>query len=403
MNIEVKNRKSTGEIVLILVLGVLAALFVFQWVKTQTSESTQKVTLVEQRAYIEESQSIHAIAKSAAAVVAIVPLQLTEKFQSSTLLFAPEEVCGNTNFTQQFKVYCERSGGSGVILTSDGLVLTHRNILDDLSTQKIYRVFLNDGSSYDGRIAAVDSRTGLALIKIVTKGDFDLTENQQKKIYNLPILDFGNVHELKTGQKVLSLGFSTLPGNVQAESAQLSEVNLLAMNSVQSFSLDYEIPMFVDQNFTRRTNGGPVVNLDGQMIGVNVVENNISMVFPGNVIQTLLMKYRGGKFLDTPKWGMDLVILNNDIAKKNNKTQIFGVVISRGLDDQGKFLPGEIKTQMLAEKFTLRSLDTILAVNNKLLLTPEDVQDIFSLLAPGEEVELRVNRSGKDLVLKNKL
>jgi S1-C subfamily serine protease len=403
MNSEMKNRKSPGEMVLIMALGVFSALFIFLWLRNQTPQETPKIMTIEHHAYVEESQSLAAIQKASSAVVAIIPMNLVDKFQHATLLFQPAALCANANFVQQPQVYCDHVGGNGVILTSDGLILTSQKVFADLDTKKIYRIFVGDGTSYDGKIVAVDAKIDLVLMKAVQKGDFAVAENQQKKIYNLPVLDFGNAGLLKTGQRILSLGFTPVHGDVYVESAELSNVNLLGLNQAQSFSLDQITPFSANQNFSRRTSGGPVVNLDGQLIGMNTFENDVSAFAPISVVQNLLIKYRNKKSLDLPQWGMEVVFLTSDIAKKNNSASTFGLVVSAGLDDQEKLLADTLKPGQLAEKFALHSMDIILAVNDKLLLNPEDVGVGFFSLAPGDTVKLRVNRDGKEILLNNTL
>ena len=142
--------------------------------------------------------------------------------------------------------------GSGVIISDDGYIVTNNHVVGD--ADKI-QVVLNDRRSYEAKVIGTDPNTDLALIKIEEK--------------NLPFLKFGDSDKLKIGEWVLAVGnpfdlTSTVTAGIV--SAKARNINILAREGNQ-----YAIESFIqtDAAVNPGNSGGALVNLKGELVGIN--------------------------------------------------------------------------------------------------------------------------------------
>ena len=145
----------------------------------------------------------------------------------------------------------QRAGGSGVIISEDGYIVTNNHVVDGASKLKVK---LNDGRSFDAKLIGKDSATDLALLKVEAKG--------------LPTLAFGSSDALRLGEWVLAIGSpfdlqSTITaGIVSAKARQLGAI-----------PNDFRIESFIqtDAAVNPGNSGGALVNTHGELVGINTL------------------------------------------------------------------------------------------------------------------------------------
>ena len=145
----------------------------------------------------------------------------------------------------------QRSGGSGVIISTDGYIVTNNHVIDGATK---LRVKLNDGRAFDAKVIGKDPTTDVALIKVEAEG--------------LPILKFGSSDELRLGEWVLAIGSpfdlqSTITaGIVSAKARQLDII-----------PDEFRIESFIqtDAAVNPGNSGGALVNAKGELVGINTV------------------------------------------------------------------------------------------------------------------------------------
>ena len=145
----------------------------------------------------------------------------------------------------------QRSGGSGVIISTDGYIVTNNHVVDGASK---LRIKLNDGRIFDAKIIGKDPTTDVALIKVEAE--------------NLPILKFGSSDDLRLGEWVLAIGSpfdlqSTITaGIVSAKARQLDVI-----------PNEFRIESFIqtDAAVNPGNSGGALVNSRGELVGINTV------------------------------------------------------------------------------------------------------------------------------------
>lgn len=175
----------------------------------------------------------------------------------------------------------EVGGGTGFLVSQDGYIVTNRHVVDDEDAS--YTVFMNDGKKYEARVVVRDTELDLAVIKIDG--------------YGFPYIPFGDSDDIEVGQSVIAIG------NALAEfrnTVSLGIISGLSRTIVasdvygRSELLDELIQ--TDAAINQGNSGGPLLNLDGEVIGVNVAvasgAENIGFAISSNSARRLVDSVR---------------------------------------------------------------------------------------------------------------
>ena len=144
-----------------------------------------------------------------------------------------------------------RAGGSGVIISADGYIVTNNHVVDGATKLKVK---LNDGRTFDAKLVGKDSATDIALLKIEAK--------------ELPTLAFGSSDALRLGEWVLAIGSPfDLPSTITAGIVSAKARNLGAIPN------DFSIESFIqtDAAVNPGNSGGALVNTHGELVGINTL------------------------------------------------------------------------------------------------------------------------------------
>jgi len=267
--------------------------------------------------------------------------------------------------------------GSGVIISADGYILTNEHVVRDADEIIVTMYVPPDGSQkkYKGKVVGKDSRTDLAIIKI-SGGKF-------------PSARLGNSDAIKVGQWVIAIGSpfgleqTVTTGIVSAKRQALSIEGRTYRDLIQT-----------DAAINRGNSGGPLCNLEGEVIGINTaiyaptgVFSGIGFAVPINrarlVIDELIKK---GKV--TRGW-LGVEIRPIDIAIQKN----FGLKTR-----EGAFVANVIENSP-AKKAGVKRGDVIVEFDSKKVTSPMELQDMVSATAPDKKVYLKVVREGSEIVL----
>ncbi len=257
--------------------------------------------------------------------------------------------------------------GTGFIVSEDGYVVTNHHVVEDAG--KIH-VTLHDGQKYTAKIVGLDPKTDLAVIKI-----------QAEK---LPFLTFGNSDQLQIGDWAIAIGN---PFGLQA-TVTVGVISAKGRN--QLHIVDFEDFIQTDAAINPGNSGGPLLNIDGQVIGVNtaIVSGSGGYIGIGFAIPSLMAKRVIDQLISDGQvtrgfLGVTLQPIDSELAACYKLEKVYGALVT----DVVKGSP--------AEKAGLRQEDVIVAYNGKEVESLSALRNAISLMMPGTRVVLKVVREGK--------
>lgn len=275
----------------------------------------------------------------------------------------------------------EVGGGSGFLVSSDGYIVTNRHVVDDENAE--YTVFMNDGKKFDAKVIARDPVLDLAIIKITGSG--------------FPYLPFGNSDALQIGQNVIAIG------NALAEfrnTVSLGIVSGLSRTIVasdmrgNSESLDQLIQ--TDAAINQGNSGGPLLNLSGEVIGVNVAvasgAENIGFAISGNSVKSVVESVKQTGKIVRPYIGVRYTPITPEIKEKNKLVYDYGVLVQRGPE------PGDLAVipGSPADKAGIVENDIILEVDSIKLTEDRNLSSMIRTKKVGDTVRLKINHKGQE-------
>jgi serine protease Do len=284
----------------------------------------------------------------------------------------------------------EVNAGSGFIVSNDGLIVTNNHVVKDVDAS--YAVVLTDGTFYTVDIFARDPDLDLAILKI--------NQPLQKA---LTYLDFGDSTQIKLGQTVVAIG------NVLAEFQNLVSVGVVSglSRSIlasdkwgRSEQLDKVIQTDVAINLGN--SGGPLLNKDGEVIGVNVAASrgvdSISFALPAEQVEQAVESVKKHGKIVRPFLGVRYTFVTPHLAKSNNLPVEYGALVIRGSNaDESAVIVGSP-----AEKAGLLENDIIIAVDDTDLKDVE-LSKILRTKSVGQTITLKVISGGKEKTILIKL
>jgi len=288
-------------------------------------------------------------------------------------------------FKEYFYHYPQRQNkytafGSGVILTSDGYIVTNNHVVNGANN---ISVKFNDGHEAEATIVGLDPSTDLALIKV--------------NMTDLPYLSYGDSDELQVGDWVLAVGnpfnlTSTVTAGIV--SAKARNINILGSRSaIESF-------IQTDAVVNRGNSGGALVNTEGELVGINAaiashtgVYEGYSFAIPVNIVRKVvddLMQY--GE-IQRAYIGVQIQDIDAEMADKLGLKDVSGVYIAGVVENGG------------AESAGLEEGDVILSIDGKPTKTLSSLMGVIAQYSPGNEVNVTINRDNNienyKVILKN--
>jgi len=321
----------------------------------------------------EESATTDVVAKASPAVVSIVATKdLSKVYQQSPFgwLFGN----GNQQSGRQ-----QVSSGTGFIVRADGLIVTNKHVVDDETAE--YSVLTNDGKSYVAKVVAKDPVNDVAVI------DIDATD--------LPTLKLGDSSSVKIGQTVIAIGNalgqyqnSVTKGVISGKARTITAGD----SSGQSETL--EDVFQTDASINSGNSGGPLIDLDGNVIGVNTAVDQqgqlIGFALPIDVIKKDLASIdKTGKIVQ-PYMGIRYVIITEALAKQNDLPVTEGALVQRGTTSgELAVIPGSP-----ADKAGIVENDIIVSVNGTKITPARQLVGILSKFSPGDQVTIELYHQG---------
>jgi serine protease Do len=273
---------------------------------------------------------------------------------------------------QEEQEFRQESGGSGFVVGHDGLVITNNHVIDG-ADEIIVRI---GDRSFEAEVKGRDEATDLALLKLESEDD-------------LAYLSLGDSEALRVGEWVMAIGSPVgLVGSVTVGvvSAKERRINI----SPQTSSFENFIQTDAAINFGN--SGGPLVNLRGEVIGINTAINygseNIGFAVPVNILKEILPQLREEGRVRRGYIGIGVEDLDENAAE------------AFGLDSRDGAMVTQVIPGRPAERAGLEIGDILLTVDGEPIRNTRDLIDYVSSQGPDATVELEVLRDGQTITKK---
>lgn len=275
-------------------------------------------------------------------------------------------------------------GGTGFIITQEGLVVTNKHVVFDDEAE--YTVLMNDEQKFSAEVIAKDPINDIAVLKIKTD---DNTK--------FPYLEFGDSDALKVGQTVVAIGNAL--GDFR-NTVSRGVVSGLARN-VQAGdgngrSEYLEGVIQTDAAINQGNSGGPLLNLEGQVIGVNVAmargAENVGFSIPINSVKNTIDTVKTEGKLVRPIIGVRYLMVSERLQKKNNLPVDYGAMVLRGETPEDlAVLPGSP-----ADKAGLEEYDIILEIDGKKIDAQNTLARAILKFKVGDKVKAKILHDGEE-------
>ena len=280
----------------------------------------------------------------------------------------------------------QKSGGSGVIISPDGYIVTNNHVIEEATKLKVK---LNDGRLFDAKLIGTDPTTDVALIKI--EGE------------DLPTLPFGDSDDLRLGEWVLAIGS---PFNLQSTitagivSAKARQLGVIAEEApIESF-------IQTDAAVNPGNSGGALVNTRGELVGINTVIKSstgsyigYSFAVPETIVRKVVMDLKEYGVVQRAMLGVRYRAIDDQFIEEQGE--------ELGIKKTGGLYVFQVEEGSAAAEAGLRKGDIITAIDG---VKTNDASVLLEKIAqkrPNDKVTISFDRNGSDkkvdVVLKNRV
>jgi len=275
------------------------------------------------------------------------------------------------------RVQQQNGAGTGIIIRSDGLILTNKHVIPSGSDNVV--VTLNDGKQFEGaKVLARDPQLDLAYVKVDAS--------------NLEAAELGDSDKVVVGQKVIAVGNALGEFQNTVTAGIISGLGRPVAAGDASESELLQDLFQTDAAINPGNSGGPLVNIEGQVIGINTAvaeAENIGFAIPINQAKAGIASIEGAGELSKPYLGVRYVPLNKDIAKANNLASEQGAWV-RADSDAPAVLP-----ESPAAKAGLKEGDIITKIDDKAIGEDGSLSTLIGQKKVGDKVTVTYLRDGK--------
>jgi serine protease Do len=259
--------------------------------------------------------------------------------------------------------------GSGFIISSDGYIITNNHVVDGADT---VTVRLQDRRTLTAKVVGTDSTYDIALLKVSANG-------------NLPAVTIGDSRQLKPGQWVLAIGspfgfdYTVTQGIVSAVGRNLGSQDQPATSFIQT-----DVPI------NRGNSGGPLFNLQGQVVGVNSQiysssggYQGVAFSIPIDLAMNVVDQLKTKGYVTRGMLGVEVKPVDDDVVKALKLDRSQGAIVV------------SVSPDSAAQKAGLQAGDIILAYNGHTIDQGADLPPLVSMTKPGATVPIQILRNGQ--------
>jgi Do/DeqQ family serine protease len=276
----------------------------------------------------------------------------------------------------------QEAGGSGVILSAGGLIVTNFHVIDGATSVE---VVLHNKQSYPARVVGKDPSTDLALLKIEASG--------------LPFASFGDSDKLEAGEWVLAIGnpfdltSTVTAGIISGKGRNINIIREKSNLAIESF-------IQTDAAVNPGNSGGALVNLRGELIGINTAiasptgsYSGYSFAIPSNLVKKVVGDLNEFGSVQRGLLGVVVRDVDASLAKEKGLPAIEGVFVQ------------EVNEGSAADAGGIKKGDIILKINGTAVNSVPELQESVGRYRPGQQVKTSIRRGSEikelNLVLKD--
>lgn len=278
-------------------------------------------------------------------------------------------------YEQQQMPQQRRSGGSGVIISEDGYIVTNNHVVDNASKLKVK---LNDNRTYTAKLIGTDPTTDIALIKIEEAG--------------LPTLPFGNSDELRLGEWVLAIGSpfdlqSTITAGIVSAKARNLDI-IPSQSRIESF-------IQTDAAVNPGNSGGALVDTKGALVGINTVIKSptgsfagYSFAVPVSIVKKVVVDLKEYGVVQRAMLGVGYREIDGDFIENLGEKY--------GITEQGGVCVMQLEQDGAAKAAGIKEGDIITEIDGVKIAGSSQLLEQVAKHRPNDKVKLSVKR-GKDV------
>lgn len=375
----VEKTKSLG--VALMLIASLSLGFLGGWLGSTAKDNdavNNTLSRADKQVILNESQLISEIAKTVSP--SVVSIDVTSNAQQM-------------DFFGRSQAYEQQSAGTGIIISDSGYIVTNRHVIDAATTN--VSVTLSNGTTLDeveviGRTADTDT-LDIAFLKI-----------KDSKGNKLTPAKLGDSSKVQVGDKVVAIGNALGQFQNTVTSGIISgygrSIEAGSSNGEESETLQNLFQ--TDASINEGNSGGPLVNINGEVIGINTAvasggAENLGFSIPMNDVQGLVKTVLSKGILERPYLGVRYITLTDQYAEDFELNVKRGAYIASGSSGAPSIITGSP-----AEKAGLKEKDVITKVDGTAIDERNSLVSLVSRKAVGESVELTIIRDGKEQTIK---
>src|ERR1700754_902704 len=284
----------------------------------------------------------------------------------------------NDFFGDRSRSMPEMGSGSGVIISEDGYIVTNNHVVDGADE---VTVTLSNKKSFKAKVVATDPSTDLAVVKVEAKG--------------LPFLLYGNSDDVKVGQWVLAVGYplsletTVTAGIVSAKGRSIDINRRQSQAPVESF-------IQTDAAVNPGNSGGPLINPQGQLIGINSAIASptgsyagYSFTIPVNIVKKVVNDIM--KFGTSQRAYLGIEYPNDNTTEEQRKAQ--------GIKDGEGIFVNDVRSNSAALAAGIKQGDIITKLNGDEVMTGAEMIGKIATFSPGEKIKVTYKREGKEFTI----
>ena len=281
-----------------------------------------------------------------------------------------------------------RAGGSGVIISEDGYIVTNNHVVDGATK---LRVTLNDGRTFDAELVGKDSATDIALVKIDEKG--------------LPTLPFGSSDALRLGEWVLAIGS---PYNLQSTiTAGIVSAKARSLGALSNDPEDFSIESFIqtDAAVNPGNSGGALVNTRGELVGINTLIQSqtgsyigYSFAVPEAIVKKVVVDLKQYGVVQRALLGIGFNVIDQRFLDARGE--------ETGIKEIGGIYVGSVEEGGAASEAGIRKGDILTHIDGVPINDEATLRERIARHSPNDKVKISAKRDGKvklfEVTLRNK-